>query len=230
MVMKTSINLSWDKRGRINHQFTGDVLPPHRNNRLLWVLAPSVPLFLVHQYGSMRPSHALIISSKILEMLFENKYLLTPINNALKGAKLEFIYPGGPAVKVQFHPMHSFLANNDSIEEGVRQLINNYTHYVFSMLDDYSRIVVKTMSLVAMGAYFIFLEEQIQAKTIAILRDQWMFALPLISAKIISTVSAKYYVPEGGKNKENDEWARKQSEFLIGKYAEVKDMLDSLFV
>ena len=227
MSQKTSIKLNWDKAGKINHQISGVSLPPPKNDKLLWVLAPSTPLLLSHQYGSMKPSHGLITSSWIIDMLFENKYVLMPINSALKGANIDFIYSGGPSIKVQFHPQHSIFANSDSLEEGVRQLLNNYFHYVYSMLDGYSRIAIKTIVTLSIGLYFEFIEDQIQDGAIGKGKDNWSTAFPLMSAKIINIVSQKYYVPE--KISENEEWARKQTDSLEDKKIKLRSKRNSLF-
>jgi len=227
MSQKTSIKLNWDKAGKINHQISGVSLPPPRNNNLLWVLAPSTPLLLSHQYGSMQPSHGLITSSWIIDMLFDNKYVLMPINSALKGGIIDFIYTGGPSIKVKFHPQQGIFANSDSVEEGVRQLLNNYYHYVYSMLDGYSRIAVKTITTLAIGLYFTFIEEQIQSRTIGKGKDSWSLAFPSMSAQIISIVSQKYYVPE--KHSENEEWARKQTVALEDNKIKLRSKRNSLF-
>jgi hypothetical protein len=227
MSQKTSIKLNWDKAGKINYQISGVSLPPPRNDKLLWVLAPSAPLLLSHQYGSMKPSHGLITSSWIIDMLFDNKYVLMPINSALKGGGIDFIYTGGPSLKVQFHPKHGFFANSDSVEEGVRQLINNYFHSVYSILDVYSRIAVKSITIWAIAMYFIFIEENIKSGTIGKGKDSWSPVFPSVSADIIRYVSERYYVPD--KHSENEEWARKQTEALEDNKLKLRSERNSLF-
>lgn len=202
-------------------------LPPPRNNRILWVLAPSAPLLLAHQYGSMNPSHSLIISSWIIDMLFDNRYLLMPINNALQGATIDIIYTGGPSVSVQFHPQQSLIANSDSVEEGVRQLLNNYFHYINSMLDEYPRIAFKSISSTAISLYFNVIEGQIRAKFVGRDKDKWSPAFPSISAKMISILSEKYYVPDSSI--ENEEWARNQTRFLEDQKTKLRSKRNSLF-
>ena len=137
MTAKTEILLKWDSAGAIRHSISGISLPPHIDNQTNWILAPSAPFLLAHQFGSMKPSHSMIVSGWVLDMLFHNRYVLMPINSALKAARIVFLYLGDPSIKVQFHPKHSIFANSDSIEEGVKQLINNYTKYVDSRLDAY---------------------------------------------------------------------------------------------
>lgn len=226
----TSIHIEWDATGHITHSFSGARLAPPRDDLLLWVLAPSAPLFLTHQFGAMKPSHGLIASQQAIDILFYNKYVLTPINSALKAALLDVIYPGGPAVKIQFHPRHGLFANSDSVEEGARQLLNNYMRYVFSQLDDYTRIVVRTITTAGIGAYFDLLQDEMRKGAIGRGRDQWNLSFPALSTQVIGALSQAYYVPEGGRTAKNEEWARKQTEHVEENRIQLESMRESIFV
>jgi hypothetical protein len=228
MSAKTSIHVNWNRAGRMDHQIAGAILPPPRNQTILWVLAPSVPLLLAHQFGVLKPSHALITCGRVMDMLFHNRYVLMPINSALKAVTIDFIYPGGPSFKLQFHPNHPPFANSDSLEEGVTQFINNYTHYAYSLLDEYTRIVVRTATSVAIGVYFDFLAEQISADVVGQGKDAWRPAFSYLSAQLISHISETYYVPEGGRNPENEDWAREQTDFLNKQCSELEGIQSSL--
>jgi hypothetical protein len=178
----------------------------------------------------MKPSHGLIASNHVIDILFYNRYVLVPINSALKSARLDFIYIGGPSIKIQFHPKQRFLANSDSVEEGVRQLLNNYTQYVYSQIDDYTRIVLKTIATAAIGSYFSFIQEQISKGVIGKGNDQWSMSFPAFSSQIVGFLSKSYYVTEGGRTQENEDWALKQTEHLEEKRTQIESMRDSLFI
>jgi len=214
MAPKASIHVEWTKGGQISHRTTGIELPPPRDDKSTWLLAPSPTLLLAHQCGVVRPSLALITCARVIDMLFHNKYLLLPINSALKGARIDFIYTATSSVRVQFHPKHGRLVTNDSIEEGVTALINNYTHYVYSQLDEYLRIVFRTMAVAVIGHFFNFLEDQLDAGKLARERDNWSPSYSVMSARLIAGLSSEYYVPQGGRTPQNEKWAKDQTLYL----------------
>ena len=228
MEPKTTIHLNWDPLGQVRHSITGQRQPPPKDDVLAWVLVPSGPLLLAHQFGAMKPSQGLIVSGWVIDTIFHNRYVIMPINSALSQASMEFIYPGGPAIKVRFHPKHSLFANSDSLEEGVRQLINNYTHYVYSQLDDYLRIVFRTFVVAASGMYYEFLQDQLATGTLRRGMDRWTLQFPLMAAGLVSAISTLYYVPQGGRNPDNEEWAQKQAEHLEEQYSKVESMRTSI--
>jgi hypothetical protein len=78
---KTTIHIEWDKGGRISYSISGLIFPPPRDDKKLYVLVPSALFFLAHQFGSMKPSHGLITCGAVIDMLFDKKYVLTPINS-----------------------------------------------------------------------------------------------------------------------------------------------------
>jgi hypothetical protein len=212
MTDKTTIDIMWDKSGRISHIISGITYPPPRDNKNLYVLFPSAVFLLAHQLGSMKPSHGLIICGTIMDMLFDNKYVLVPINSALKGAMIDFIY-AEHSIKVLFHPKHNMFANSDSLEEGVRQLINNYMHYVYILLDEYAQLLLITFVCLAMTVYFDFLEEQLKANTIGKGNDTWSSSFPLMSGKLIAWLSQKFYVPPYGTDAQNEQFKKAQLAF-----------------
>ena len=228
MPPKTTITFHWNRLGQIASSITGYRLPPPRNDELAWILAPSGPLLLAHQFGAMKPSQGLIVSGWALDTVFHNKYVIMPINSALRAASMDFLFPGGPAVTIQFHPRHGLFANSDSIEEGVRQLMNNYIHYVYSQLDDYLRIVFRTFVVTTIGMYYEFLQDCLAAGTLAKGSDHWTLEFPSMSAGIIYTVSTLYYVPEGGHTTDNEDWARKQTDHVEEQYSKIKTMRDGV--
>lgn len=228
MAPRTSIHLEWDGVARMRHKITGQRCKHWDDDVLAWVLSPSAPLLLANQFGVMKPSHGLIVSGWVIDMLFHNRYTLMPINSALSSARIDFIYTSGSSVKLTFHPRHPFFANSDSLEEGVRQLINNYTHYVYSKLDDYLKIVFRTIATIAIGTYYDFLQD-IVATNHRQSKERWSLAFSAFSAPLVQYLSGYYYVPQGGRNPENEDWARKQTDDLSEQLSELTSMRDSLF-
>jgi hypothetical protein len=219
---KTTIDIMWDKGGTIRHVISGIEYPPPRDNKKLYVLFPSAVFLLAHQLGSMKPSHGLIICSMVMDMLFDNRYVLVPINSALKGAMIDFIY-AEHSIKVLFHPKHSMFANSDSLEEGVRQLTNNYMYYVYAQLDEYAQLMLITFVCLAMTVYFDFLEEQLKANAIGKGKDTLSSSFPLMSGKLVAWLSQKFYVPPYGTDAQNEQFRKAQLAF----HEEHKPVLES---
>jgi hypothetical protein len=226
---KTTISLNWDNAVNIRHTITGYRPGPPKDDILLWILAPSVPLFLAHQFGAMKPSHGLIVSGWILEMLFHNRYTLMPINSALRSAQLDIVYTDSPAVKLLFRPKHAAFANSDSLEEGVRQLLNNCFHYVYSQLDDYNAILFRTVSTTAIGLYYEFLEERVAAGAIGRGKDLWSLKFTAHAAWLIGFLSENGYVlPQGDHTEDDEKWALAATDHLTENYTRLMSMRDSL--
>ena len=224
MTDKTSIDIAWDKGGRISCNVSGIIFPPPRDDKTLWYLVPSALLLLAHQFGAMKPSHGLITCGTVMDMLFDNRYVLVPINSALKSAVIEFIYTGGESITVQFHPKQGMFANSDSVEEGVRQLLNNYIHYAYTQADEYTQLVFKVLAFVAIEDYFNFIGEQLEANSIGKDNDRWSLSFPFMSNGIIRWISENWFVPVPGTSSETEQWiketvanAKKQMPILEGK-------------
>lgn len=225
---KTTIHIGWDKGGRISYNVSGIILPPPRDDEKLWVLAPSALFLLAHQFGSMKPSHGLIICGTIIDMLFDNRYVLVPINSALKSAMIDFIYTGS-SVKVQFHPKQGMFANGDSVEEGVRQLINNYIHYAYTQIDEYTQLIYKGLASIEIEMYFNFIEELLKADSIGKNNDTWSQSFPFMSSRIIKLVSENWFVPVPGTSSENEQWIKEKVDFLEEQRVMLESKRRSLF-
>jgi hypothetical protein len=176
----------------------------------------------------MKPSHGLVVAGWVIDMLFHNRYVIMPINSALSSATFDVIYSAGPEVTVQFHPKHNLFANSDSVEEGIRQLINDYTEYVYSKLDDYLKIVFRTFAVAATSTYYHFLQDQLAAGSVRKGQGQWTLAFPIMAARLIVSLSTRYYVPDGGRTPANEEWARKQTDHLQEQHSILTATRDSL--
>ena len=165
-----------------------------------------------------------------MDLLFHNKYLLMPINSVLRTARIDFIYAASSAIKVQFHPKYSPFAGNDSIEEAGVALLNNYTHYVYSLLDEYLKLVFRTMAVAVIDYYFEFLADQLEAGAIGKDHDKWSPAYPVMSARLIAAVSQGYFVPQGGRSAENEKWAKDQTDYLAERRTMLESKRNSIFI
>jgi hypothetical protein len=210
MTNKTSITLTWDTNGRIQHSITGYSLPSPRNDPQLWVFAPSAPLFVANQLGALKPSYGLILCSQIIDIAFHNKYFLTPINSALKSAQIDFLYlPNG--LSLQFFPKHGFLYNSDSLEDGVRQLVSNYFYYVYNQFTGYHQLELKLLTYAIIDAYLGMLATAYKNNAIGPQLDRWDIDFSRWSAATIQSSSSYYCVP----NEENaHQWEEKQKNLV----------------
>jgi len=227
---KTTIHIEWDKSGKISYHVSGITLPLPRDDKKLYVLAPSALFLLAHQFGSMKPSHGLITCGTIIDMLFDKKYVLLPINSALKGGIIDIIYTGESSLKVQFHPKQGLFANSDSVEEGARQLINNYMHYVYTQIDEYAQLVLTTLASIAIGQYFDFIEEQLKTNSIGRDKDVWSLSFPLASGRLVAWLSQKYYLPPYGTSAENEKFVQGQLAFQEEQRPILESKRKSLFL
>jgi hypothetical protein len=208
MTNKTEIYVEWDRGGRISYSMTGN-LPPSKDEARLGYLVPSALLLLGHQLGVMKPSHGLIICGTVLDMLLDNRYILVPINSALKSATIEFLYIKDESVKVQFHPKHGIFANSDSLEEGVRQLLNNYIYFAFTQANEDTKFVYKLAAFAAIEEYFKFIKGQLETNSIGKDNDRWSLSFPPMSNRIIRWVSEHWFVPVSGS--ETEQWIKETS-------------------
>jgi hypothetical protein len=148
----------------------------------------------------------------------------------LKGGTIDIIYTGESSLKVQFHPKQGLFANSDSVEEGVRQLINNYIHYVYTQIDEYAQLVLTTLASIAIKEYFFFIEEQLKANSIGRDKDVWSLAFPLTSSRLIAWLSHNYYIPPYGTNAENEKFMQGQLAFHAEQRPVLESQRRSLFV
>lgn len=226
---KTTIDITWDQGGKIKTSISGAVLPAPRNDRLYWVLEPSALFFLSHQYGSMKPTQGLIMSSTIMDMLLENRYVRMPINSALKGAAIDLIYRDGGKAALQFRPKHGMFANSDSLEEGVRQLLNNYVHFAYNLIDEYNCLYFTRLAVIAISVYFDFIQEQLNSHSIGRNKDLWSQSFPLMSSRLTAWLSQKYFVIDVKANKDLEQWAKDEKIFLAEQKTEIGNKRKSIF-
>jgi hypothetical protein len=166
-----SIELVWDSIGRISHSITDG----HGDDQIdcLAILAPSLPMLVSHQLGTMKPSQGLGLCSAFLDFFIDDRHILLPINSALKGAKIQYIEVNNQNITLTFHPKHSFIHNSDSLEEGVRQFLNNYALYVTNKLPLETYTIVKGMVGSSIDIYTDFLSDELKTGRVASNRDRW---------------------------------------------------------
>ena len=131
---------------------------------------------------------------------------------------------------MQFHPKHGIFANSDSLEEGVRQLLNNYFHYAYSQVDELTQLMITRLASIAISVYFDFIEEQLRNNLISQTKDNWFPSFPLISNQLITWLSQKYYVPSHGTKSENEKWIEDEMRFLEEQRNMLEDKRESLFL
>ena len=188
MGQSIKINLQWDANGRIQHSISGRTEDKNFVNE---ILSPSGSMFLCHQLGVLRPSFGLILCSKILQIVQSEKYILSPINNALKSATLELV-PGGSSAYLTYHPKHSLFSNNDSLEEGSTQLVNNYNFYVYNKLGYLGKIVYKTYVFSVIDFYLEFFTEQISDGKISPNSDKWNISFTQYMTKVNQSIAKNF--------------------------------------
>lgn len=121
-----SIDLSWDASGRVRHDLTSVV--SLSAEQVSDILAVSVPMLISGQLGVLRPIYSLSLCDRLIHLLDTGQYVLEPINSALKRAKIRF--HSGNTICHTFHPSMGLFANNDSVEQAVRQLCYNYAVHI----------------------------------------------------------------------------------------------------
>ena len=183
-----TIKLKWDLRGRITDSIN---VTAFAKDPFLWLFAPSAPMFLIQQFGSLKPSYGMKLCERILEIIRTEKYILTPINNVLKNARFEFVWVQ-EQVMLQYFPKHAVIHNSDSLEEGSRQLVSNYFYYVFCKQQEYGKLATKVFSVVGIIEYLAFLENQLQTGNIGVGRDMWNREFSNFSQKTNYIISSNF--------------------------------------
>jgi hypothetical protein len=120
----------------------------------------------------MKPSNGLILCNQIVDLFLEGRHIQYPINSALKGLSLEYVQ-GKNGVTLAVHPKASLFANSDSVEEGVRQCMNNYIHLIINSMDDRTKIVIKQLIGSALDCYLDFISTKLSDNQIGQDQDRW---------------------------------------------------------
>lgn len=189
----STILLNWDLSGNLNHQISGGYSDLHKDKLL--ILAPSLPMLISHQLGAYRPTQGLILCSMIFDFYIYNKHLLMPINSALKKARIEFVKTDRGHVTLQFYPENRLFTNSDSLEEGSRQLLNNYLEYVSNGLPRQTWLIVKALISSTVETYQGFIKREIEQGIIGPRNDKWN--RDISNQMAIQTMSiAEIYGPE----------------------------------
>jgi hypothetical protein len=159
----------WDSKGKVNHTLDRYFDPERELNYLSF----SVPMILSNQLGALRPSHGLIICSHVLDYYSNNDYMIYPINSALKNATIELLLLDGNEGTLKFSPGRSRFGNNDSLEEGTRQFLNNYIFYVCEKLYGDLKLIVRTYTVTTIDTYLEIINKAIAEGKIGPNMDRW---------------------------------------------------------
>ena len=180
----SKITCTWDEVGQIRQSVHGGY--PSNQEDLAFIIAPSFPMLLSHQLGTLRPSHALILSSNVIDLLKGASHIRRPVNSALKAASIEFA-ESRSGTTMQFHPHHGLFANNDSLEEGVRQFIHNYSAHILAKLTGETYLIVRGMAGSVIDQYLELVEHELASGRIGPSWDKWN---PSFSANMAVTTGS----------------------------------------
>lgn len=138
------------------------------------------------------------------------------------------IYGRDQSAYIQFHPKHSFLANNDSLEEGARQLINNYFYYVQSLLKGHDLLVVNAFGCIAIRLWLEVLRTLRAEGSLPRGVNRWLPSFSMASASNQYAISTRYIILDDTNGQENEEWAMGQIEWLNNQRIELSAELDEM--
>lgn len=123
-----TISISWDKAGRINHDFK--IKFRASAYEIDDGLAFSSVVSIASQLGVVSIRRALGLCSELFHFLETGNSITLPINDALSGVDIEFRQSRRADLFHLFHPRLNLLAGNDAIEDGVCQFLINYLSYI----------------------------------------------------------------------------------------------------
>lgn len=155
-----TINCTWNARGKVSASMP---LGSHGDETkdILQLFSPSVLLLVSQQLGTYEPATGLALTSHLINYVMSGQNLILPINNALKGARLDFIKRPQGGIAIQLKPETSWLAKGENIEDGSRQFVYNYTIFVLEKLPYYNLIICKIFLGISLQKYLDFLQSQI---------------------------------------------------------------------
>lgn len=189
------IQCTWSASGRISHR----VLHGQRNyggranskDDLCRVLAPSLPLIIGHQLGVMRPSNGIILCSRALDFYIRGHHITYPIDSALSSATLKFIQTQA-GIAITFHPKHRPEANDDCLEQGARQFVNNYIKHVNQHVGDEVFLATRIFSMLVVGSYVDLLENRLARHLLGPDLDKWAPEFSKFMTGVIHLVSEQF--------------------------------------
>ena len=187
------IVLNWDSGGNLNHRILGGYSDLYKDK--VFILAPSLPMLISHQLGAYKPTQGLSFCSTINDFYINNKHIRTPINSALKGARIEFVKTDKEKVTLQFYPENRLFSNSDSMEEGSRQLLNNYLAYISNDLPERTWLIIKGLIGSTVIAYLDIIKWEIDQGILGPRLDNWSTDISMHMA-IQTGAIAEIYGPE----------------------------------
>jgi hypothetical protein len=208
----TIIVLNWDSSGNLNHQILGGYSDLYKDK--VFILAPSLPMLISHQLGAYQPTEGLNFCSTINDFYIYNKHNKTAINSALKGARIEFVKTDKGNVTLQFYPENRLFSKSESMEEGSRQLLNNYLAYISNDLPEQTRLIIKGLIGSTLKAYLDIIKWEIEKGILGPRLDNWNLDISQHMAVQTGAI-AKIYGPELPGN---------------ANLSEIKEHMNSLFL
>ena len=189
----SSILLSWNERGELQHRISGGYAAPQEN--ILLVLAPSLPMVLSHQLGALKPSYGLTLCDSVLNILETGNHSLIPVNRALENARIDFQQTHA-GMNLTFHPQSRPSAVESDIEEAVPQLLCNYTCYVLDRLSGEARLSVMAYVLSVVNWYLELVEREISRGRVGPRRDRWSLRFTRHMAECSRDIADNFTVEE----------------------------------
>ncbi len=189
-----SINLKWDSNGRLSHKLATRLqLNDYQRDD---AVAASVPMLISSQLGTLVPHHALVLCTRSLALLERSEHIIEPINSALKKVRIDLWKAAG--VFHTFHPKSRFLANNNSVEEGVRQFLNNYVGYVPRVVSGNFPKRVRDTLLTSIRVYLDIVLSEAQATSIDSAKGNWNIQKAMLefSAVLYDDLWSSHELPE----------------------------------
>jgi len=113
------INCTWNVRGKVTAAISSGSFGDAMTDSLR-LFSPSVLMLVSHQLGTFLPATGLSLTSHLINYVVSGQNLVLPINNALKGVKLEFMRRSQGGTAIQFKPETGWLAKSENIEDSAR--------------------------------------------------------------------------------------------------------------
>jgi len=112
---------------------------------------------------------------------------------------------------LSFKPGHSLFANNDSLEEGVRQFLNNYIFYICEKLKGDLKFIVRGRTLGTIGSYIEMINTAISLGQIGLKKDLWNLSFSTEMAKMTNFLGSTF------QHKLSDKTSQEQMEQIFNK-------------
>lgn len=186
-----TVAITWNSTGKLNLNITSHFSD---KDKIGLLLATSPALFISHLLGTMKPSYGLVLCDGIFDYILHGKHIVTPINKTLKSAEIIYFRLPSGNVAINFKPKHPLFHNNDSLEEGTRQLAHNYYPHVFASLKKYPypAIAAKVALSQVIGMYQRLLDTLIEEGKLTPGNDKWFKLMSMAASKTNQLITNNY--------------------------------------